>query len=144
MSIKLLFSSLLILSLSFSSYQNDESDQDSNPVLLELFTSQGCSSCPPADQVLAKLNREAIEGKLEVVALSFHVDYWNRLGWKDPYSDAAYSERQRIYAGKLKDEYVYTPEIVINGSKGIVGSREYDVRRAIKDAAKKQKAVDFE
>ena len=67
-------------------------------VLAELFTSQGCSSCPPADAVLQRLAADHQNGELPVIALSYHVDYWNRLGWRDPYSDAAFSERQRQYA----------------------------------------------
>jgi hypothetical protein len=111
------------------------------PVLLELFTSQGCSSCPPADRVLSRLNEEAKSGDLLVVALSFHVDYWNRLGWTDPYSDAAYSQRQRIYARKLGDNRVYTPELVVDGRTGHVGSREGEVRQAIKSASARQQVI---
>jgi len=111
------------------------------PVLLELFTSQGCSSCPPADRVLSRLNEEAKAGDLSVIALSFHVDYWNRLGWTDPYSDAAYSQRQRIYARKLGDNRVYTPELVVDGRTGHVGSREGEVRQAIKSASARQQVL---
>ena len=111
------------------------------PVLLELFTSQGCSSCPPADRVLSRLNAEARAGDLSVVALSFHVDYWNRLGWTDPYSDAAYSQRQRIYARKLGDNRVYTPELVVDGRTGHVGSREREVRQAIRSAGARQQVL---
>lgn len=112
-------------------------------ILIELFTSQGCSSCPLADYLLEKLNTEAKAGELPVVALSYHVDYWNRLGWKDPYSDAAFSARQRTYADKLADQRVYTPEMVINGSSGHVGSRESEIRKAIQDARKKRKNIPF-
>jgi len=111
------------------------------PVLLELFTSQGCSSCPPADRVLSRLNEEAKSGELSVVALSFHVDYWNRLGWTDPYSDAAFSQRQRIYARKLGDNRVYTPELVVDGRTGHVGSREAEVRKAIRSAGASQRVL---
>jgi hypothetical protein len=100
-------------------------------VLLELFTSQGCSSCPPADRVLQRLNADALAGKLPVIALSFHVDYWNRLGWADPYSQAAFSDRQRSYARHLNGQGVYTPQLVVQGSSGHVGSREQDIREAI-------------
>jgi hypothetical protein len=100
--------------------------------LLELFTSQGCSSCPPADALLAELVAEQ-QGR-PVYALSFHVDYWNRLGWQDPYSDALYSARQRTYARHLPEGRVYTPQLVINGRRGLVGSRAREVRAALDEA----------
>lgn len=102
-------------------------------VLVELFTSQGCSSCPPADRVLQRLVNEAEEGNLAVIALSYHVDYWNRLGWTDPYSQAVFSERQRQYAQVLPDHRVYTPQMIIQGQGAHVGSREKEVRAAIQD-----------
>jgi hypothetical protein len=83
--------------------------------LLELFTSEGCSSCPRADDLLAKVQAEAKDQPIYVLA--YHVDYWNRLGWKDKFSDASFSERQRTYAGHLQSGSVYTPQIVINGNK---------------------------
>ena len=86
--------------------------------LLELFTSEGCSSCPPADALLASLAKE----NKTVIPLSFHVDYWNRLGWTDPFSDAAYSNRQNLYGAKLGLESVYTPQLIINGQYEGVGS----------------------
>ncbi len=86
--------------------------------VLELFTSQGCSSCPPADALLQKLQ----EGDKQVFALSFHVDYWNRLGWKDPYSQKAFSDRQRAYARLRSSNRVYTPQLIVNGKHAFVGS----------------------
>jgi hypothetical protein len=80
------------------------------PVTIELFTSQGCSSCPPADAVLGNLARRA-----DIVALSFHVDYWNYIGWKDPFSSAKTTERQRAYARALNQNSIYTPEMVVDG-----------------------------
>ncbi len=99
------------------------------PVLVELFTSQGCSSCPPADEVLARLEGE------NVVVLSEHVDYWNQLGWKDPYSDRQYSLRQGEYGRLFKQRGVYTPQMVINGRVELIGSDEGLARREIKRAA---------
>ena len=98
--------------------------------VLELFTSEGCSSCPPADNLLpelAKLNSN-------VIPLSFHVDYWNRLGWTDPFSSSEYSERQRDYARHLNLESVYTPQLVVNGEYELVGSSRGKAESAIKKA----------
>lgn len=109
------------------------------PVLVELFTSEGCSSCPPADRVLAKLDKDQPVPGAEVIVLSEHVDYWNQLGWADPYSSALYSSRQREYARRLGGE-VYTPEAVVDGAQGMVGSEEKDLRDAIRRAAASPKS----
>jgi len=101
--------------------------------VVELFTSEGCSSCPPADRLLRTLVEEARSQGRPVYALSFHVDYWNQLGWTDPYSDAAYSRRQRQYSHALGVD-TYTPQIVVNGREAMVGSRSRTVRRAIQAA----------
>ena len=93
--------------------------------VLELFTSQGCSSCPPADALLGQLAREP-----GIIALAWHVDYWNGLGWHDPYSSPAATARQRHYAEALRDE-VYTPALVVNGARMVVGSDNSAVRTAI-------------
>jgi hypothetical protein len=104
------------------------------PLVLELFTSQGCSSCPPADRLLSRLARAGKVGDRVVAPLSFHVDYWNDLGWSDPYSLPAWSERQRDYARVLADDRVYTPELVIGGASGMVGSNASAVSAAIQRA----------
>jgi hypothetical protein len=88
------------------------------PVVVELFTSQGCSSCPPADAFLTELARE----RPDVLPLAFHVTYWNYLGWKDPYSLDAATARQRAYAVTLHEDGVYTPQMVVDGVRGFVGS----------------------
>ena len=93
--------------------------------VVELFTSQGCNSCPPADDYLADLARSG-----NVVALGYHVDYWDYLGWKDTLGSAHNTSRQRAYARSLRDS-VYTPEAVVNGRKGVVGSRRGSVRSAL-------------
>src|SRR5438105_11263765 len=87
------------------------------PVVIELFTSQGCESCPPADAYLGELARRA-----DVVALAFHVDYWDYIGWKDPYASSAATARQRGYAAALGARVVYTPQMVIQGAAHEVGS----------------------
>jgi hypothetical protein len=108
-----------------------------NPVVIELFTSQGCSSCPAADRNLSQLLNESKKGTKEIYGLSFHVDYWNYIGWKDPYSQKVFTERQRRYAEKLGSS-VYTPQMIVNGEVEFVGSSLGEARNAInKTTAKK-------
>lgn len=90
--------------------------------VIELFTSQGCSSCPAADHLLSETIRQAKADGQAVYALSFHVDYWDRLGWRDPFSGHQYTERQRHYAQLFKLQTVYTPQVVLNGKQEFVGS----------------------
>ncbi len=104
------------------------------PVLLELFTSEGCSSCPPADALVLRLLAEQPIDGVEVVALSEHVDYWNRLGWRDPFSDGLFSARQEAYA-PLAAGRIYTPQVVIDGSFAVPGNDPQSVRGALKAAA---------
>src|SRR5260221_4865600 len=84
--------------------------EDPRPVVVELFTSQGCSSCPPADALLGELAK-----KSEVLALGFHISYWDSLGWKDPLSNKGSTERQKAYARRFTDGRVYTPQMVVDG-----------------------------
>ncbi len=101
-----------------------------SPVVLELFTSQGCSSCPPADALLGRLKA----ADADVLPLSLHVDYWNRIGWSDPFSSAAVTARQNDYAKWLGQDGVYTPELVVDGALGVVGSDPGEVEAAIRQA----------
>jgi hypothetical protein len=103
--------------------------------VVELFTSEGCSSCPPADQLIAKIQKE--DADKPVYILAFHVDYWNSLGWKDGFSSADYSKRQRDYASYLHLESVYTPQAVVNGKTEFVGSEEGTLRGAIQKSLSK-------
>ena len=104
------------------------------PVVLELFTSEGCSSCPPADALLARVAEQQPVAGADVIALEEHVDYWDHQGWVDPFSSAQWTQRQREYASRLPDHGVYTPELVVNGSSGFVGSRGAETYRAITGA----------
>jgi hypothetical protein len=95
------------------------------PVVLELFTSEGCSSCPPADALLGDLSRRP-----GVIALAWHIDYWDGLGWRDPYASRTATNRQRAYAAQLHDE-VYTPALVVNGAAMVVGSDAHAIAAAM-------------
>jgi hypothetical protein len=96
------------------------------PVVVELFQSQGCSSCPPAVSAL-----NALAGRKDVIALSYAVTYWDRLGWKDIYGDPAFTQRQRDYAASLRNQTVYTPQVVLNGKRDIVGNGPGELNRAV-------------
>jgi len=97
--------------------------------LVELYTSEGCSSCPPADQLMEKLQQENAGKPVYVVA--FHVDYWNQLGWQDKFSAAEFTARQRQYSDWMKLETIYTPQVVVNGVSEYVGSNERSIVKAI-------------
>ena len=109
------------------------------PVIVELFTSQGCSSCPPADAVLASLARNQPVPGVLIVPLSEHVDYWDRLGWRDPFSSPRFTTRQRDYADTLDVASVYTPMMVVDGRSELVGSQSVEAREAIVQAARTPK-----
>jgi len=98
--------------------------------VVELFTSQGCASCPPADALLTSLSEES-----DVIALAYHVDYWDYAGWEDTFGDAVYSDRQRAYARSWGSSRIYTPQMVVNGAKGVVGSRRNEVHGALAGAS---------
>src|SRR5579871_3134619 len=109
------------------------------PVVVELFTSEGCSSCPPADAVLARLKHDQPVEGAEVIALSEHVDYWNYIGWSDPFSSHDFSARQSGYARAFRLNEVYTPQAVIDGRAEILGSDQGRAEEEIARAARTPK-----
>jgi len=132
-----IFTALLFATSAFI-YQNKDqktaqhsTDNNNGFAVLELFTSEGCSSCPPADELMGKIEKEY--KNQPVYLLSYHVDYWNRLGWKDRFSTAANSERQQQYS-RILNSQVYTPQLVVNGKKEFVGSDENNIRNTIQEA----------
>ena len=110
------------------------------PVLVELFTSEGCSSCPPADALLEKLDRAQPVPDAEILVLSEHVDYWNSLGWRDPFSSHEFSSRQEAYGRRFHLDGVYTPQMVVDGSSELVGSDSRQALAAIGRAARVERA----
>jgi hypothetical protein len=109
-------------------------------LLLELFTSEGCSSCPPADALLERLDRTQPVQGAELIVLSEHVDYWNRLGWTDPFSSALFSQRQQDYVAALRVEGPFTPQLLIDGKESVVGSDERAAKNAAQRAVAERKA----
>lgn len=118
---------------------NQVSD-DRGFALVELFTSEGCSSCPPADELAIQLSNEYPDN---VYFLSYHVDYWNYLGWKDRFSSAAYTEKQKEYATAFNLNSIYTPQAVVNGKKEFVGSDQTRLRKTIMEEMKSKPVIDL-
>ncbi len=115
--------------------QTSSAEDGRKPVVIELFTSEGCSSCPPADTLLQKLEAEQPVAGAEIIALEEHVDYWNHLGWADPYSSPEWTERQQAYAARFKNDS-YTPELVVDGHSQFVGSNEREAKFEIGKATR--------
>jgi hypothetical protein len=109
------------------------------PVVIELFTSEGCSSCPPADRLLSVLDQKQPVPGVQLIVLSEHVDYWNSDGWSDPYSSREFSERQRRYTELLKVPDPYTPQAVIDGRYEVVGNNAPKLEAAIQQAQREKK-----
>jgi hypothetical protein len=126
---------LLVLPCIFSSFSQprelkNNSVYDNGFAVVELFTSEGCSSCPPADDAVGRLNAS----EKNIYVLSFHVDYWNYLGWKDRYSNPAYSNRQQEYGTIFHLDNIYTPQIIVNGKVQFVGSNETQLKETIAES----------
>lgn len=120
---------LLFLAMLFAGLTGSNAAAQPRAVI-ELFTSQGCSSCPPADELFAKMANEP-----DVITLSLPVDYWDRLGWKDTFSKHAFTERQAAYAGVRGDGQVYTPQAVVNGRQHTIGSRRSGIDKAVTETS---------
>ncbi|MDQ3321229.1 MAG: DUF1223 domain-containing protein [Acidobacteriota bacterium] len=112
---------------------------DKQTVLVELFTSQGCSTCPPADKVLSLLNKNQPIAEADIITLSLHVDYWDSPGWKDEFSSVMFSKRQDIYSTRFRGEN-YTPQMVVDGQTAFIGSHLDKAQKAISEATKTPKA----
>ena len=110
------------------------------PVVVELFTSEGCSSCPPADDLLSRMAQQQPIANAEVIALEEHVDYWNELGWVDPFSSREWTARQQVYAEVLGNGNAYTPQMVVDGKTEFVGSQSRKALQAVQQAAAEQRA----
>jgi len=132
----LIFSLFLLIGNSIFSQNNSKGF-----ALLELYTSEGCSSCPPADELLGKIQNEYKDKNVYVLA--YHVDYWDKQGWKDIFSNADFTKRQYDYAQFMGKEPIYTPQVIINGKTDYIGSQETSLRNGIKLALSKPAAVDL-
>jgi hypothetical protein len=110
-----------------------------HPVVVELFTSEGCSSCPPADQLLVDLDKSQPVSGADILVLSEHVDYWNHIGWRDPFSSAQFSDRQSVYANHFHLDSVYTPQIVVDGAAEVLGSDKSAAIHAVSLAGRADK-----
>ncbi|CAN5322729.1 hypothetical protein BH10ACI2_BH10ACI2_14030 [soil metagenome] len=147
-SVIVLLASIFTIGLSLSRHKSEIVEQSTiaevasenvavgQPVLLELFTSEGCSSCPPADRLLTNLTDNP-----DIIALEFHVDYWDRLGWKDPFSSPSYTRRQESYMRQLNLDSTYTPQMIVDGRYEFVGSNRAKANETITKSSAEQKAA---
>jgi hypothetical protein len=135
-----LIGSVRLISKARTPHPTQNHEDVRTPVVIELFTSEGCSSCPPADALLQKLDQSQPVSGAEVIVLSEHVDYWNDIGWADPYSSREYTERQSAYADHFGLNTVYTPQMVVDGNLELVGSNERRAVEAVREAAMSKKA----
>ncbi|AXI47245.1 DUF1223 domain-containing protein [Sulfitobacter sp. SK012] len=125
-----------IAAAAFVSFLTTPLFAEQRPVVVELYTSQGCSSCPPADEILS-----ALKDRDDVIAIALHVDYWDYIGWKDPFGHPAHAERQRAFATTAGRRTIYTPEMVVNGQTDIVGAKPMALSKAIAEHAAKPQTI---
>lgn len=125
---------MALVAFSMATFSNLGGANPPTPVLVELFTAEGCSSCPPADVLLQRLVDAQPAGGARIIALGEHVDYWDHQGWKDRFASPALTERQRVYASHFRTESIYTPQMVVDGRAEFVGSDAAAARRAIERA----------
>jgi len=126
---------IFLIGMTSSAQNTTDKKEQKGFALLELFTSEGCSSCPPADELMGKIQNEYKDSNLYVLA--YHVDYWDKQGWKDIFSNPEYTKRQYEYAKFLGKEPIYTPQLIINGKTDYIGSQETVVRNGIQTALAK-------
>ena len=130
----------LAVVLRFMTSAQASGSEPGKPVLVELFTSEGCSSCPPADALLQTIDRDQNIPGARVIVLSEHVDYWDHDGWRDPFSSPEMTARQEAYVVRFSQESAYTPEAVIDGGRGLTGSDRRSLISAVEEAAQRPKA----
>ena len=131
--------SLLTISFSTASLKNNIIKEQDGFALIELFTSEGCSSCPPADEALEEIQKKY--NVKDVLVLSYHVDYWNKLGWKDIFSDASFTQRQEYYSNIFRLNNIYTPQAVVNGKKEFLGSNKSKLVSSIEEQLDERSVV---
>jgi hypothetical protein len=133
------------LMMAMSHTNASSADKTSRPpfAIVELFTSEGCSSCPSADDLLNSLAADAGKDGTRVFPLAFHVDYWNYLGWRDPFSAPQYTQRQETYSRATQNRDLYTPQMIVNGAETFVGSDRAHAHRAIADALRRSSVAEL-
>ncbi|MGB6484160.1 MAG: DUF1223 domain-containing protein [Candidatus Acidiferrales bacterium] len=131
----MLFGLCAVLTLPCQAQTPATPDSNRKPVLVELFTAEGCSSCPPAEALALQMEKQPLPG-IDMIVLEEHVDYWNQDGWVDPFSSADWTDRQKDYVSKLANGNPYTPEMVVDGQSQFTGSHGREAQKAIEDAAR--------
>ncbi|MGA8529768.1 MAG: DUF1223 domain-containing protein [Acidobacteriaceae bacterium] len=121
----------------FAAGQNPGQERPGSVVIVELFTSEGCSDCPPADAILRQINLKQTSAGQLIVGISEHVTYWNYLGWKDPFSSPEFTDRQNVYASRMSPEGPYTPQMVVSGREQFVGGDVNALQKALQDEARR-------